>query len=650
MIPANLQVVGMESAVSSEPIFRFGLFEADVASHTLTRKGVRVRIQDKPFCVLILLLKNPGKTITREELQRALWPDGTYVDFDTGLNVVLKKLRAAIDDDSDNPRFIETIPRRGYRFIAPVSVHQREPATGQVKPAIVPIPSTPLSIGLLRPTRKIKFGLKYAIAGLALAFVSSGWYLLRHRSVVNAGSKVIAVLPFSNEGAGPDFDYLRYAIPNDLVTDLTDTRSVNVRPFSSTTKYAGQTSDPASIGKDLRVTYVLTGSFLMDQQNLRVSLELVDVPHNQAIWRDEVAVMPKQLVTLHDKLEVSASQGLLAAMKVGNPRRDPIPRPKDEDAFDLFLHSLAFPLDPGPNQLAIKALEGSVALDNGYAPAWDQLSWRYYIDYRYGNGGAAAGAKSDEAYRRLRGLDPSAPPLSTTIRTEEGDLDGAYAQAAAFLRRRPDSSMAHFWMSYVLRYAGLLGEAGKECDAARALDPGFSVLRSCATTFGLEGDYTHAERYIELDEGTGFAALSRMEIALRKRDTPEALAEATKTAQLGYRNVNAELARVYLSHASAAELVKVVAQVETDPVSSRDPELLYRNAEALAFCKQDDAALRQLKKAINGKYCSYPAMDKDPLFESLRRRPEFAELRQNGIQCQQDFLAARNQYKAAGTP
>src|SRR5579872_7230142 len=133
----------MESAVSSEPIFRFGLFEADVANHTLTRKGVRVRIQDKPFSVLVLLLKNPGKTIAREELQRALWPDGTYVDFDTGLNVVLKKLRAAIDDDSDNPRFIETVPRRGYRFIAPVSVDQREPTTAPANPSTGPIASFP---------------------------------------------------------------------------------------------------------------------------------------------------------------------------------------------------------------------------------------------------------------------------------------------------------------------------------------------------------------------------------------------------------------------------------------------------------------------------------------------------------------------------
>ncbi len=647
MIATTLRVQGMNPVVSSEPVFRFGLFQVDIAGHALTRKGVPVRIQNQAFRVLVLLLKNPGKIITREELHRELWPEGTYVDFDTGLNVVLKKLRAAIDDDSDNPRFIETVPRRGYRFIAPVSVDQHEPPSESAKPTMAPALCSPLSIDASRPARKIKSWPKYALAGAVLVFVSSGWYLLRHRSVVHAAPKVIAVLPFSNEGAGPDFDYLRYAIANDLVTDLTYAQTVAVRPFSSTSRYGTQAKDPVAVGKELGVTHVLGGGFFRDQKTLRVNLELIDVADNQTVWSDEVTVAPQELVTLHEKLEASTIQRLLAAMKITNATANQIPKPNNEEAFDLFLHSLGYPLDPGPNLMAIKALEDSVALDSGYAPAWDQLSWRYYIDERYGNGGATAAAKASEAYERQRELDPNAPPISTTLRTEQGDLNGAYDQAADFLRRRPDSSMAHFWMSYVLRYAGLLDEAGSQCDAAHALDPGFSVLRSCATTFGLAGHYDHAEEYIKVDEGSGFAALSRMEIALRTRDKTAALAEANKTAQLGYRNVNAELVRVYLSHPSGADLDKAVAEVEADPVSARDPELMYRNAEALAFCGQSEAALRQLSKAIKGNYCSYPAMDNDPLFDSLRQRSEFAELRQSGIECQINFLNHRKHVDAS---
>src|SRR6185369_6159307 len=145
----------MESAVPSARIFRFGLFEADVAHATLTRNGVRVKIQDQPFRVLVLLLEQPGEIITRDQLRKALWTDGTHVDFDGSLNVILKKLRAALDDDSENPRFVQTVPRRGYRFIAPVTLEQRSqtaasvpvaefaPAAAVVPPPVLEAPQNP---------------------------------------------------------------------------------------------------------------------------------------------------------------------------------------------------------------------------------------------------------------------------------------------------------------------------------------------------------------------------------------------------------------------------------------------------------------------------------------------------------------------------
>ncbi len=480
-----------------------------------------------------------------------------------------------------------------------------------------------------------------------LLFVSSGWYFLRYRSVVHAAPKVIAVLPFSNQGAGPDFDYLRYAIPDDLVTDLTNARSVNVRPFSSTIKYASQTGDPVGVGKDLRVTYVVAGNFLMDQQNLRVSLELVDVAQNHAVWRDEVTVMPKELITLHDKLAVAANQRLLPTINVPAVSTNNLPTPRNEQAFELFMHSLVLPLDPTANQNAIHTLEKSVSLDGGYAPAWSQLGWRYYIEYHYGNGGEAAREKSLQATQRESELDPSTPPSSTTMRAEQGDLGGAYDQAADFLRRRPDSSMSHFWMSYVLRYAGRIDEAGKECDAGLALDPGFNVFRSCATTFIMTGDYAHAQKYINVDENSGFAALSRMDIALRTGNRNAVLAEANAAIEAGYSYADATLARACVNHAPQLELAKAVAAVQSDRVSQPDPEVLYLNASVLSFCGQADAALRELQKAVHGNYCSYPAMDKDPLFEPIRQRPEFANLRLAGMQCQLNFLNHREQVDAS---
>lgn len=631
----------MALAVSSGLVFRFGLFEANVGRHTLVRNGVRVKIQDQPFRVLLILLENPGKIVTREELRKALWQEDTHVDFDGSLNVILKKLRAAIDDVSDNPRFIETVPRCGYRFIAPVSIE--EPAATETrKPVEFTLAASDHEFSAF--VQKTKQWKMPAIALLVLLLAaSSWWYFLRYHSTVHAARRVIAVLPFSNEGAGADFDYLRYAIPNDLATDLTYARSVGVRPFSSTSKYGTQSFDPVVVGKDLRVTHVLAGGFLRDQQNLRVNLELIDVAQDQAVWRDEVTVGARELIALHDKLAASANQSLLSALNVPVVSVHNLPTPRNEQAFDLFLHSLVIPLDPGPNHDAIHTLEQSVSLDSGYAPAWSQLGWRYYIDFHYANGGEAARDKSLDADRRQSELDPSTPPISTTIRAEEGDLNGAYDQAAEFLGRRPDASMAHFWMSYVLRYAGLLEESGKECDAGLALDPGFNVFRSCATAFIMAGNYDHAQKYINVDESSGFAAIARMDIALRTRNTSAVLAEANAAARLGYQNVDAKLARVCLNHPPKSELAKAVTELEADPVSSRDPEFLYQNADAAAFCGEPEAALRELRKAIQGNYCSYPAIETDPLLATIRQRPDFEQLRAAAVQCQQNFLAHRNQ-------
>ena len=641
----------MSPGVSSGQVFRFGLFEADVAGMTLTRKGVRVKIQDQPFQVLALLLQRAGEIVTREELRQKLWPEGIHVDFDGGLNVTLKRLRTAIDDSPDNPVFIETIPRYGYRFIAPVSLvgtasdgaplaAERSPAKGHE-----PLSSPPVdALSAKKETPAFLRQLLLIALPVLLLIVLGAWRLnSRSTPSVTPRARVIAVLPFSNEGAGPEYDYLRYAIANDLVSDLVSTNSANVRPFASTKRYASQAIEPAAAGKQLGVTDVVSGSFFLQDQKLRVSLELVDVARNRSIWADELAISPEQLIALHEQLAMRVARGLLVTMNIRGASPDEMPKARNEEALNLFLHSLTIPLDPGPNQLAISKLDKAVSLDDQYGPAWEELGWRYYIDYSYGSGGEAALAKALQCIRRAQAF-PNSTANSVTIRVEQGDLNGAYKEAATLLRKRPEQGSLHYEMSYVLRYAGLLDEAAEQCDAALALDPGYNLYRSCATPFIMKSDYERARRYIRLDENSGFGAKLRMLIALRTGNAAEALADANWVSQTGYRF--ADVARLYLSHAPEAELKKAADELEVDPRSARDPEVLYLDAAVLSFSKQGHAAIRELRKAIKGNHCSYPAMDKDPLFETVRLWPEFADLRQAGMQCQSRFLQIREQVDA----
>jgi DNA-binding winged helix-turn-helix (wHTH) protein/TolB-like protein len=635
----------MHAPVQSKRSYRFGLFEADLVSGELLRQGARVRLQDQPFRVLTILLDRAGEVVSREELRQRLWPADTYVEFDGSLNAALKKLRSALGDSADNPIFIETVPKRGYRFIAPVIHDQDAELAGAAEQPATFESSEPLDASREPWFIARRRGFWWVLAPLLILVVLAAWrYSGRSRSNPPAVPNVIAVLPFSNEGAGADLDYLRYAIANDLVSDLTYTHSVAVRPFAATSRYGLQPADPASVGKELRVTHVVAGGFLLDKQTLRVNLELVDVALNQVVWRTEVTASPQELVALHDRLAVSAAKGLLPAMNISSADPNEMPTPRNEKALGLFLHSLTIPLDPEPNQVAIKNLEESVSLDSGYAPAWEELSWRYYIDARYGRGGNASLEKGLHALHRAE-LDPHSTANTITIQVEQGDLNGAYDDAVEHLRRWPDVGGLHYEMSYVLRYAGLLEEAGKECDKALAIDPGYSAFRSCAIPFILANDYAHAVVYIRLDENSGFGAASRMRIALRTRNTAGLLAESGIARQTGFRF--ADVVRGCVNRAPEAELSKAAAELEADPIAAQDPEVLYVNAEALSFCGFGDAALRQLRKAIAGNYCSYPAMEKDPLFDPLRHRPEFGELRQAGIKCQESFQAHRQQVSAA---
>jgi len=180
------------------------------------------------------------------------------------------------------------------------------------------------------------------------------------------------------------------------------------------------------------VTHVLTGSFLLENKNLRVNVELVDVARNLSVWREQVTVSPQELIALHDKLAASAMHGLLPAMRVFGAPHEDIPAPKNEQALELFLHSLSTPYDPEPNLIGIKQLEESISLEGDYAPAWAELSRRYSYDFHYGKGGKAAEEKMRAAYKRQAELDPNWPSISSAIRVEDGDLFGTMIRRQIF--------------------------------------------------------------------------------------------------------------------------------------------------------------------------------------------------------------------------
>ncbi|MBV8774102.1 MAG: hypothetical protein JO166_17485 [Deltaproteobacteria bacterium] len=445
----------------------------------------------------------------------------------------------------------------------------------------------------------------------------------------------IAVIPLSNGGAGPSLDYLRFAIASDIVTDLTYARSLSVRPFASTTKYGADPKDPEIVGQEMRVSDVISGDFVKENGNLKVTCELTRVSDAHVLWRDSVSVPPGELVRLHQALAERIQNGVITALG-GQRMSGEIPAPHSQRAYDLYLRSVAIARDPAPNKSAIVALNEAIAEDPDYAPAWVELGWRHYLDAEYADGGEKAYKASTQASARAAALDPNGTANSIAILVDHGDLNEGYDEAQGLLSRRPDAPTAHFQMSYVYRYAGLLDQAARECDIALAIDPGYFLFRSCSKVFMYKGDYTRAQVFLDLDGNSGWSIRQKMHFALRQQEYPLALALSMIAVESGYKD--AEVALAALEHKSSPELRAIAAREEANAARQSDPEVKYEVAAMLAFAGDSDRAIRILRSAIQNNYCALPLLNADPLLANLRRRPDFEQIHGLAVRCQQSFL------------
>ncbi len=451
-------------------------------------------------------------------------------------------------------------------------------------------------------------------------------------------ANTLAVLPFQNTSSDPNLDFLRLALPDEVATTLSYKRSLSIRPFATSSKYMAPNLDLRKAGLEMGVSIIITGHFQKLADQLQVTLEAVDVASNRLLWRDTIDVPSGNLLAMQEQITATAREGLAPVFGSSPFTAETGAPPHNEEAYDLYLHSLAMAGDVIPNRNAIPLLEQSVDLDPNYAPAWRALALRYYNEGHYGAGGEAMIQRGIAAAERSRALEPNftlAVALLAETKVEHGELAPAYQEVQELVRRRPDSADAHFALSYVLRYAGLLEEAARQCEQARALDPHNPGWRSCSAVFELRGDYKRAADYIHLDDpGSDWARPHLIELYLHQGKEREA--EAVPPTHIP-QWISFTMLQACAAHRPSTEITALASNVRGE----QDPEVDYFFASHLSYCGQTAAAVQLLKRAIQGNYCSYPAIDSDSFFAKIRTEPEFPEIRSAAIACQQNFLAAR---------
>jgi eukaryotic-like serine/threonine-protein kinase len=495
-----------------------------------------------------------------------------------------------------------------------------------------------------RSNRKQVYVLLGIIALLLTLLIPAAAWWLKQRA--GAGGLVarnaIAVLPLQNVNGDVSVDFLRFAMADEISNVLTYTGTLDVRPSSVTQKYTGNNVDPHQAGRQMHVATVITGHFLTQGDDLLVTLEAIDVRHDRLLWQTSLTAPARNLIALQSAMAAQVRQGLLPRLGVAEGTLAAGTRPKDPIAYDLYLHSLALPHDPGPNKDAIAVLEHVVQTDPNYAPAWEQLGLRCYYDATYSDGGEAMFQRSNQAFERALALDPNgtlAAGQLITNRVERGELSKAYQAAQALIKRRPESAQAHFVLAYVYRYAGMLEQSTKECDTALALDPGNYIFRSCAWAFMELGRPERAADYVRLDAGSEWAAYVTPSILLREGRIAEAR-EAVKRMPTAPR-YHRDLLEACLQPGQGAELERMAHDAEVSVPFEPDPELLYYQGAILGYCGKNKAALHLLQTAVERNFCSYENLLSDPLLAKLRADPAFNRVLTSAHECR-DAVTAPN--------
>ena len=459
----------------------------------------------------------------------------------------------------------------------------------------------------------------------------------------SAAPVTIAVLPFQNLGSDKEADFLRMALPDEVATTLSSVRALSIRPFATTGKYAAADVDVQQAGKEMHVGRIVMGHYQKVRDQLQLTVAAVDIGDNRVLWQETMNVPAEDLVAMREQVTAKVRNGLIPALGGASQGEEGGTRPVNEEAYDLYLRSIALGHDGEANRDAMRMLERSVGLDTTYAPAWSALGKRYYYEDQYGAGAVGDTARTETTLRRALALDPNLEDAAQQIIQLDSDAGKtvlAYQEAKVLLEKRPHSGFAHFTMSYVLRYAGLSKEAGEECDAAVKFDPGNYQFRSCSALFVMTNQFDRAREFAALDAGSEFANNLEVDVLVHQGKISEALQKMRQLPESAFFHTRAMEACYQTPRPAGAE--QLLEQTQKEIAAYHDPEPRFSQAGLFNVCLGNAFTARFAKSAIDGGYCAYDSLQADPLLKEFRKSPEYGPLLAQARQCRDKFLAERD--------
>lgn len=645
----------MATPVSTAKIFRFGVFEVDLKAGELRKHGLRLKLSEQPLQVLAFLLENPGEIVTREELRSRLWQGDTFVDFDHGLNNAVMRLREVLGDSSENPRFVETVPRRGYRFIAPVeeAFFPAQPVVVSDKP-MVPAPAEtpapelapsvprPAGVHVGSPQRRApRFIIPAAALLFALVTVAIVWYQFRQATANHLPhSKSLIVLPLENLSGDKDQDYFADGMTDDLIANLAKIRSLRVISRSTAMAYKGTRKPLSEIAKELNVDAVVEGTVLRVGNRVRITAELVQVATDQHLWADTYESQIEDVLALQNRVSSAIVNEIrinLTPEEEERLARNPAVAP---DAYENYLKGRYYWNKRSDENLtkAIAYFEQATRQDPQYALAYAGLSDCYAIISAeiFGTMAAAdAAPKAKAAALRALQIDPAMAEAETSLATVKFNYDWDWAGAAAgfqqAIQHNPSYATAYQRYSLYLTAMGRSQDSFEQINKARDLDPlSISINFSLGWRLYMARQYDRAIQQLrdtaEMDPSYELPHLILGMSYTQKGDFALAIPELQKAVELSHGTplMVSALANAYGRAGNKPEAQKLLAQLAAQSKSQYVSP--YYFAIAGLGLGQSDTALNWLEKAFNDRSNGLVFLKVEPALDSLRQNPRFLAL------------------------
>jgi TolB-like protein/DNA-binding winged helix-turn-helix (wHTH) protein len=352
-------------------IVRFGPFAVDLVSHELRCDGRKINLQEKPFQVLALLLEQPGQLVTREELRHRLWPEDTFVDFEHSINTAIKKVREALQDSGEHSRFIETLPRRGYRFIAPIEESEEDFLAARLAGVDSVVTEAPRHVGTRYPTAMLL--LTSAVILILIVAAASLWHKHAQGKAPAVTAASIAVLPFADLSPNHDQGYFAEGLAEEILNHLTKIPSLKVTARASAFLFKGKNEDSRVVGQKLDVANILEGSVQRDQNRVRVTARLIKVDDGYDLWSDSFDRDLKDIFAVEDDVAKAVTSALqLKLLASRSPKTLTTSGTTNPETYEAFLHARYFEhmQDEESAKKALHYANKAIQSDPDYAPAY----------------------------------------------------------------------------------------------------------------------------------------------------------------------------------------------------------------------------------------------------------------------------------------